>query len=59
MLVYLLVNFIFLGCGGLLLAFSLISEQHEQSTLTVSNVAVNLLLTECPLTGMQARRRIL
>jgi len=51
MLVYLLVNFLFLGCGGLLLAFSLISEQHEQSSLTVNNVAVNLLLTECPLTA--------
>jgi hypothetical protein len=52
MLVYLLVNFLFLGCGGLLLAFALISEQHEKTGLTVDNVAVNLLLTECPLTGI-------
>lgn len=52
MLVYLLVNFFFLGCGGLLLAFSLISEQHEREVLTLSNVASNLLLTQCPLTGM-------
>jgi hypothetical protein len=52
MLVYLLVNFFFLGCGGLLLAFSLISEQHEKDILTLGNVASNLLLTQCPLTGM-------
>jgi len=51
MLVYLLVNFLFLGSGGLLLAFSLISQQHESSGLTVNNVAVNLLLTQCPLTA--------
>jgi len=51
MLVYLIVNFLFLACGGLLLAFSLISEQNEKSILTVANVAKNLLLTQCPLTA--------
>jgi len=51
MLIYLVVNFLFLGCGGLLIAFSLLSEQHENSNLTVRNIASNLLLTQCPLTG--------
>jgi len=51
MLIYLIINFLFLGCGGLLIAFSLISEQNEKSNLTVANVAKNLLLTQCPLTA--------
>jgi len=51
MLVYVVVNFLFLGCGGILLAFTFISGQHEKAGLTVNNIAVNLLLTECPLTA--------
>jgi hypothetical protein len=52
MLVYLVVDFLFLACGGLLIGFSLVSEQQQKATPTVSNVAYNLLLTQCPLTGM-------
>jgi hypothetical protein len=51
MLTFLAVDFLFLTCGGLLLGFSLISEQQERSIPTVANVAYNILLTECPLTG--------
>jgi len=51
MLVYLVVDFLFLACGGLLIGFSLVSEQQEKATPTVQNVAYNLLLTECPLTA--------
>lgn len=51
MLIYLLVDFMFVACGGLLIGFSLVSAQQEKSTPTISNVAYNLLLTECPLTA--------
>jgi len=51
MLIYLLADFVFLACGGLILAFCLLGEQQEKSTATVSNVATNLLLTICPLTA--------
>jgi len=51
MLMFLLVDFFFLACGGLLLGFSLVATQREKSTPTVKNVAYNLLLTECPLTA--------
>ena len=51
MLTYLVVDFLFLACGGLLLGFSLISEQQERAAPTVSNVPYMLLLSECPLTG--------
>ncbi|KAF2669452.1 tetraspanin [Microthyrium microscopicum] len=51
MLFYLAVNFFFLACGGLILGFSLVSEQQEKATPTVANVAYTLLLTECPLTA--------
>jgi hypothetical protein len=48
---YLLVNFLFLACGGLLVAFSFLGKQQLQSSLTSTNVAFTLLLNECPLTG--------
>jgi len=51
MLIYLMADFVFLACGGLILAFSLLGEQQEKSTPTVANVATNLLLTTCPLTA--------
>jgi len=51
MLIYLVANFLFLGCGGILIAFSLLSEQHENSNLTANNIASNLLLSQCPLTA--------
>jgi hypothetical protein len=52
MLTYLAVEFLFLISGGLLLGFSLVSEQQERGTKTVSNVAYDILLSQCPLTGM-------
>jgi hypothetical protein len=53
MLTYLGVEFLFLISGGLLLGFSLVSEQQERGTKTVSNVAYDILLGQCPLTGMR------
>jgi hypothetical protein len=50
MLGFLVVDFLFLACGGLLIGFSLVSEQKEKSIPTIATVAYNLLLTECPLT---------
>ena len=37
--------------GALLLGFSLKSEQGMRSTPTIENVARDLLLNQCPLTG--------
>jgi hypothetical protein len=51
MMVFVGMDFLFAGCGGLLLAFSLISEQSMRATQTVDNVTQNLLLGQCPLTG--------
>jgi hypothetical protein len=51
MLIYLLADFVFLACGGLILAFALLGGQQSRTTPTVGNVATNLLLTTCPLTG--------
>jgi hypothetical protein len=51
MIVYLVVNFLFLACGGVLVAFSFLGKQQQQSALTPANVAFALLLNECPLTG--------
>jgi len=42
---------LFAACGGLLMGFSLISEQSMRGTPTLDNVARNLLLDQCPLTG--------
>lgn len=42
---------IFAGCGGLIMGFSLISEQSMRAQPTVGNVAPNLLLDQCPLTA--------
>ena len=47
-------DFLFAGCGGLLLGFSLMSEQSMRNTPTVNNVTQNLLLGQCPLTGTTA-----
>jgi len=44
-------DFLFAGCGGLLLGFSLLSEQAMRATPTVNNVTQNLLLGQCPLTA--------
>jgi hypothetical protein len=52
MLMFVAIDFLFLACGGLLLGFSLLGEQQDRATPTVGNVAYNILLTICPLTGM-------
>ncbi|KAF2737547.1 hypothetical protein EJ04DRAFT_532948 [Polyplosphaeria fusca] len=44
-------DIIFAGCGGLIMGFSLISEQNMRTQPTVDNVAPNLLLDQCPLTA--------
>jgi len=51
MMAFVGMDFLFAGCGGLLLGFSLISEQSMRATPTVDNVTQNLLLGQCPLTG--------
>jgi hypothetical protein len=52
MLTFLGVEFLFLCSGGLLLGFCLVSEQQERGVKNVSNVAYDILLFQCPLTGM-------
>jgi hypothetical protein len=54
MMVFVAMDFLFAGCGGLLLGFSLISEQSLRDTPTVNNVTQNVLLGQCPLTGTTA-----
>jgi hypothetical protein len=51
MMVFLGVDLLFAGCGGLILGFSLTSEHLMQAAPTVSNVTQNLLLGQCPLTA--------
>jgi hypothetical protein len=51
MITFLSANFLFLLSAGLLLGFCLVSEQQERGTKNVMNVAFDVLLTECPLTG--------
>jgi hypothetical protein len=51
LLVFIVLNFLFAACGGLLLAVVLVSHTSLQSTQTVSNVAQNLLMNNCPLIG--------
>lgn len=51
MLAFLGFDFLFAGCGGLLLGFSLMSEAAMRETQTVKNVTQNLLLGQCPLTA--------
>jgi hypothetical protein len=54
MMVFVGMDFLFAGCGGLLLGFSLMSEQSMRNTPSISNVAQNVLLGQCPLTGTTA-----
>lgn len=51
MMTFVGVDLLFAGCGGLLLGFSLLSEQSMRASPTVDNVTKNLLLGQCPLTG--------
>jgi hypothetical protein len=55
MMIFVGMDFLFAGCGGLLLGFSLLSEQSLRNTPTVNNVTQNVLLGQCPLTGTTAR----
>jgi len=55
MMIFVGTDFLFAGCGGLLLGFALSSEQRLRETPTVDNVAQNLLLDQCPLTGTTSR----
>lgn len=55
MMIFVGMDFIFAGCGGLLLGFALSSEQRLRESPTIGNVAENLLLGQCPLTGTTSR----
>lgn len=50
-MVYIGFDVVFAACGGLLMGFSLVSEQTLRASPTLDNVARNLLLDQCPLTG--------
>jgi hypothetical protein len=54
MMIFVGMDFLFAGCGGLLLGFSLMSEQSLRNPPTVDNVTQNVLLGQCPLTGTTA-----
>jgi len=49
LIVFILLNALFVACGGMLLAEVVVSRVNQQSTQTVSNVAQNLLMGSCPL----------
>lgn len=51
MITFLSINFLFLSSAGLLLGFCLVSEQQERGVKNVANVAFDILLFQCPLTG--------
>lgn len=51
MLAFIGFDFLFAGCGGLILGFSLMSEAAMREEQTVKNVTQNLLLGQCPLTA--------
>ena len=57
MMIYVAFDVIFAGCGGLLMAFSLMAENTMRASPTLDNVARNLLLDQCPLTGTMTRLR--
>jgi hypothetical protein len=48
---YVLMDLLFVVCGGLLLIFALVTKSELTQTPTIQNVATDLLLNECPLTG--------
>lgn len=55
MVTYMGFNFLFFGMGGLILGFSLMSEQQNRSAPTIDSVAKELLLRQCPLRGKTGR----
>jgi hypothetical protein len=48
---YVLMDLLFVVCGGLLLIFALVTKSELTQTPTIQNVATDLLLSVCPLTG--------
>lgn len=44
-------DLVFAACGGLLIGFCLMAEETMHASPTLDNVARNLLLDQCPLTG--------
>jgi hypothetical protein len=58
LLVFIILNFLFAACGGLLLAVVLMTRSSVQAAPTISNVAQNLLLDHCPLIGKISYPRV-
>ncbi|KAG9248065.1 tetraspanin [Calycina marina] len=48
LLAYIASDLLFVAAGGLLIIFALIIESYDSQTMTVSNVARNLILGLCP-----------
>lgn len=51
---YIIVDLLFAVCGGILLIFALVTQSEITQTPTIDNVATDLLLNMCPLTGRQS-----
>jgi len=51
LLSYVLSDMLFVASGGLLIIFALTMENETNQTPTVTTVARNLLLLQCPLRG--------
>lgn len=52
MLTFLGANFLFLISAGLLLGFCIVSKAQTRGPKNVKNIALDVLLTQCPLMGM-------
>lgn len=52
MLTFLGTNFVFLVSAGLLLGFCMVSEAQARELKNTNNIAFDVLLTQCPLTGI-------
>ena len=50
-LTYVLVDLLFVACGGVLLVFALVTKAEITQTPTLDNIAHDLLLNMCPLNG--------
>jgi len=55
---YVMMDLLFAACGGLLLIFALVTQSQITQTPTINNVATDLLLDMCPLTGMKTSLRL-
>jgi hypothetical protein len=51
---YIIVDLLFVVCGGLMLTFALVTKSEINQTSTIQNVATDLLLSMCPLTAAVA-----